>query len=551
MASFMSRVACFAAVYYSSMSPVEGNAFLGRSLPHLHMDVDHLLEDLEAVLGAGHREKAEARAASMEDSMRPTFQALPRNTEDLLEPTAVRYLLHRFFVDRHGWFVVGFNTGGDAWDSESAASVFATTGAQDVFEKRMSRGMSLREIALLAATLESLVHAETLQRLHTTYSLLNLSQVENHATEVQARNALDLSMLLYISGLNPESVTKVGSQDMLVRADAFYPMWSETKKWMHEVRKEVLAETPLDRTSFDASVRVVEALADRYGRWQDRECIALKESLLKLERPGTGRVPLSSFYQAALDGAWQFSESKEYLRHLGVLDETDPMRPSVMISNYVNAPTNCVGGSKYYSVCCINECEALLGHLEKTLAAPSASVERIIEVVQGLPSATEDAPRVLSEQLVKRLQEIADHHGGLVPFHARLFNQWLHHAYPRECPYPHLSGTTQPLLQLDFYKVTGQSNVASQEMMEAEIARLGVESDHELQEELLWTADEECFLETKTQKMAQQQQDEASATGSPVRFFMFCMMVCSVVATLKRMLAQATHTETKQKELFV
>ena len=39
-----------------------------------------------------------------------------------------------------------------------------------------------------------------------------------------------------------------------------------------------------------------------------------------------------------------------------------------------------------------------------------------------------------------RLDEIASLHAGPVPLHSRLFRQWMHHAYPRECPYPHEAG---------------------------------------------------------------------------------------------------------------
>ena len=36
------------------------------------------------------------------------------------------------------------------------------------------------------------------------------------------------------------------------------------------------------------------------------------------------------------------------------------------------------------------------------------------------------------------MEQVASHHGGKVPLHGRLFAQWLHHAFPRECPYPHV-----------------------------------------------------------------------------------------------------------------
>jgi len=114
----------------------------------------------------------------------------------------------------------------------------------------------------------------------------------------------------------------------------------------------------------------------------------------------------------------------------------------VIIPNYVNAHTNCIASSGMFSVCCLSECEGLFGHLEREVAEPEATPERLLEIVANLPSATVQAPRVLPEILRSRLHDIAIHHGaGRVPLHGRLFTQWMHHAYPLECPYPHMPGT--------------------------------------------------------------------------------------------------------------
>merc|ERR1719210_133083 len=192
-------------------------------------------------------------------------------------------------------------------------------------------------------------------------------------------------------------------------------------------------------------MKVIEEIGERYGRWQDRECRELKHDLMKLESQGTGRVLLKDFYGAAAQGAWQFSESVNYLRQLGALDESDPDRLKVIIANYVNAPSNCIASSSFYSVCCIDECEALFGQLERALAAPEATPERIIEVVSTLPSATVEAPRELPATLHGYLEDIARYHGNqMVPLHARLFAQFMHHAYPRECNFPHITGMTSP-----------------------------------------------------------------------------------------------------------
>merc|ERR1719217_642550 len=115
---------------------------------------------------------------------------------------------------------------------------------------------------------------------------------------------------------------------------------------------------------------------------------------MTMEKPNTGRVPLEKFYADALTNtSWQFMESVPYLRQLGALDESDPDRVSVIIPNYVNGESNCVASSKFYSVCCIDECEELLGTLEKNIAASEAKPSRIFAEISALASNTVQAPR--------------------------------------------------------------------------------------------------------------------------------------------------------------
>merc|ERR1719378_457131 len=176
-----------------------------------------------------------------------------------------------------------------------------------------------------------------------------------------------------------------------------YPTWPDTEVFVAEVRSSVLTDVePSERTSWNSTLKVLEEVGERYGRWQNKECHDLKRTLLTKEKPGTGRVPLEKFYEDALANvSWQFMESVPYLRQLGALDESDPERMSVIISNYVNAESNCVASSKFYSVCCIDECEALLGSLERHIGAPEAAPALIIQLVSGLPSDSVEAPRQL------------------------------------------------------------------------------------------------------------------------------------------------------------
>merc|ERR1719305_780426 len=145
---------------------------------------------------------------------------------------------------------------------------------------------------------------------------------------------------------------------------------------------------------------------------------------------------------AALGGNLLFQEKAAYLREIGALDESDPTMPRVIITNYLTSPTNCLASSSFYSVCCMDECEGLLGHLEREIAAPEATSARIATLVSQLSSSSVVAPR-----------------------------KWLHHAFPRECPYPHVSGTTNPQTADEWLESTGDEKdaVATEAEMKAHI----------------------------------------------------------------------------------
>merc|ERR1719271_533819 len=195
------------------------------------------------------------------------------------------------------------------------------------------------------------------------------------------------------------------------------------------------------RFSFDSAVHVVQDMAHGYGKWQNGECVDMKEALVRLDPRGTGRVSLGTFYSESRGMTWQFSEPVDTLRQLGILDESSSTGPQVLIANYLAQPTNCIATSSYYSVCCLNECEAVMNDIEKEVQAPTASADRILRIVSNISTDTVDAPREIPSALARKLQEVAASQGGDVTLHGRLFSQWLHFAFPNECAYPRTEQT--------------------------------------------------------------------------------------------------------------
>jgi hypothetical protein len=79
-----------------------------------------------------------------------------------------------------------------------------------------------------------------------------------------------------------------------------------------------------------------------------------------------------------------------------------------------------------------------MNELEGKVLAPTASPEQLLELVRNISSSSVDAPRSLPQDMIAKMHAISEHHEGEVPLHGRLFAQWLHYAFPNECPFPQI-----------------------------------------------------------------------------------------------------------------
>jgi len=213
-----------------------------------------------------------------------------------------------------------------------------------------------------------------------------------------------------------------------------------------------------------------------FHQYFDRDCKSMKSALLSAQTKRPGRVRLSSFYNMSLHNDWYFTEKEEYLEAIGALDK-DPaskLPAAVIIPNYAYARLNCLNESSLYSVCCRNTCDDLLAQLEARVAGPSAPAATLAALATELTPGEESlASRGASFEpgLIARLDEVAALHGGQVPLHGRLFAQWLHHAYPLDCPYPHEAGTATLESPEEWMARTGEaSNSKTEEEIRAHVA---------------------------------------------------------------------------------
>lgn len=388
-----------------------------------------LLHDLTASFRRGHDE---SRLLEFEEDLSLMFASLPKNQHGNLGRNTARYAMHRFFLERHGWSVEGLAP----VDAERDATPMSALGqwmpaylVNSLEQLLGTSGVTLREMAVLAATFEDLIHREASSRLEDVYELLQLPK-DSVLHEKEAFDAIKLYMTMYTSGGNTTVRTK---EDVLLKRGGLN---LRTKRWLKEVQVKVAEEHEMcddktgdcGRLNFKAATHVVEEISEQYRSFNEHECEDLTDTL-EAEADSPGRVKLSDFYKEGLHGAWNFTETPEYLNALGALDETQD-EPHVLIPNYVESRPNCLATSSIYVVCCRSKCESMMTSLEKAIKAPLAYPSQIAQTLsQPLPDGA-----------FSNLEVLAAGNQGMIALHGHAFAQWLHDTFPQSCPRPHSNG---------------------------------------------------------------------------------------------------------------
>jgi len=440
-------IAVFRSVVVAFLARVAvGDTFLGTRQQSVS------LEAIEDALAQELPNTAHVRA--IRDELQPMYAALPKNEDGQLEATTVRYALHRYFVQKYGWYIKGLDLQGTAAANTSSTEVMkglAPAFIMGWFEKRLhGNGLKLDDLAIFAATLSDLIFAEGLGSLQQVYLKLDMP-TSDPATEEQ----FDLAMRAYFAELIVgQWATFTGPADFgALETDAreMLAEYDDTIMWITDLRKtrdflESSHRNPFlqEGIVWDRAAQFLRELMQHFGGLTKTECTSLKEQFQTMEAPGTGRVLLSDFYG---NTQLPMHESVAYLRNLGVLEEQGMQSPRIVMANYITSVSRCYPFSSYFSICCHDECEDLMGSLENSISAPHATPARLAEVVTALSSDARPAPWEIPAKLLDRLDSIAKHHDGQVPLHGRLFMQWMHHAFPQECSFPHVSGTTSPVTQ--------------------------------------------------------------------------------------------------------
>jgi len=407
-----------------------------------------------APLGLNHG--AEDHVQLVKEHLGTTWQALPKVRSGRVTLRSLRHVVHRYFLQSYGISMEGLESKQGitelSWLMQAVPlhvrEMLAGSGASD--------GFSLDDAVALILAVETVVEDSTQAALLDAYRWQQES-VEEELSLSQMHRVLDAFLIRW---LVPDTVYFQEEQRNTSFPEHMLHDWKHLEGLTRGVvrsfedssfrsprvsgRHQDATWNPLRaRFSLTDASTMATMLVTSFASFFEVDCQSEKADFAGMDTALTGRVHIADFYQALLNGNWRLSESTEYLRQVGALDESSSWHgPRVIITNYIHQPNNCMITTESYSVCCRYECEDYMDELEAKVAAPQAPAETLVSLVQEIASTHSDSPPVVSAALRSRLQKIAEANGGEVPLHGRLFAQWLHFVFPHECMFPHPSGAT-------------------------------------------------------------------------------------------------------------
>jgi len=492
---------------------VSGKGFLvdnaGEDYQALKKDLQTAMEE---VLGCGGQRIRQERLVEIERDILPMWRTMPSNANGRLDWRSLRYVAHRYFMQQSSLLIKGLEPSRALGDTDQGAAQILSQQVPEHVDIMLGghhteKGYSLDEAVSFLAALEQLIFDSETHLLEKVYQTQGVPQ-EQTIGKQQIRQLLEAYLVHWMMGTDDEGIRiLLGNRTIL---EENFPHWHDLKGFI-DGRVRTLdfekAKAPQagfgkalmdQRYTFSDTHEVVGGITRTFQHYWESECASMKHQLVEMDRDGNGRVSLSDFYGTGMDQDWRFGESEDYLRQLGVLDETSPWRgKQVIIPNYLQAASNCIVSTSHYLVCCMNECEGLLGELEQQIGRPTASPEEILDIVANLSSSSslDDEPPNLNDGLAEQLRNVAAPHGGQVPLHGRLFAQWLHYAFPRECPFPHKAGSfaAHTLTPTEF----GQEYFATKEEMTRHATDSSDTKTGEGDEDFMtqWSAEEELFAD--------------------------------------------------------
>jgi len=477
---------------------------------------DEIMNAMGSILGCGG-EADQGQIAAIKAVVMPMWRTIPK-TQDRVDRRSLRYLVHRYFMQTSSLMVRGFEptrpTNESHWGAADILSQMVPAYVEAVFESQHNtqNGFTLQDVIDMILTLDQLIFDAEGTLLENVYS--NQRKPKTRSLSHQGlTQILEEYIVRWMVDAEPQDIAMLLGNRTL--AAEILPHYNELLKFgegrikafeftrQQQTPKGRARDAWTMRYSLDDAHQIVGGITRSFQSYWQSECDSMKASLIDMDKYGTGRVPLAKFYNTAINTDWRFGESESYLRELGALDESSAwMGPQVIIPNYLQATSNCIVSTAHYLVCCVAECETLLGEIESAIKAPTALPSTILDIVRNMTSQTtldQDEPPHLDSSMIAQLDKVAKNHGGMVPLHGRLFAQWLHYVFPHECPFPHKNGAVSATTPSEY----GDQYIASKDDMKKHASNATAfdiaVTKEELQWMSQWSSDEELMVDYQSE----------------------------------------------------
>jgi len=444
-----------------------------------------LFKEIEAALAGTHGGISTARLAELKEGLRGFFESLPKSKAGRLDHPTVRYALHQHFVRGHAWYVRSLNPVGEAQAPASPGEALrgqVPLHLQTLIEKRQEgRGLDLHELAALVATLEHLIHGDVGERLKAAYRA-HLLEPSSPTPPLDVMEAVKTYMAHFLSltHRSGHAVTPEEARQERQSIERGYSGWQSISDMITEA---VMARAPNGTGSalaFSKALSATEEVLKTFEAVSASDCQTIKRGLTEMPNGASGAVLLADLHKRALEGQTLLSESSEYLAALGALSEGEN-GVSVLVPNYVYSPSNCLGTTSFFDMCCPSECETLMDQLETRLRKPEVEPSEALATLRSFRS-----DNAISKEALAELDALALQRSGRIPLHGYGFALWIHHAFPRECPRPRAEdykgarqGAEVPAAEGEFQEVAKLPKVAASRSELAEEVMMVSEQEQE------------------------------------------------------------------------
>jgi len=418
-------------VMFAALGHASKKGFLGGPRKSALVDARTRYEELrlamDEVLGCGGSNES-ARFPEIQSKIEPMWNSMPKNGKGRVDWKQLRYMTHRHFMQQSSVMFKGLEPSKEVNISNAGSAEIMDKHAPSFADmlltgKWASDGYSLNDAVAMIATLEQLMFDSESAFLELAMSQLRMTPGEPIKREDMPR-LMEAYTIQWMFSSDPESLNVVVKKPQVL--PEALPHWNaiqklasgqfEAMEYTRRVnQKAAHAHSIMSREySFNDAHEVAATISKSFASFWETECQAIKSSLVAMDKGKAGRVRLSEFYGSNMDGEWRFGESEAYLRDLGALDDSSWRGPQVIIPNYMQGASNCIVSTPNYLVCCVNECEDIMGEIERTFQTPVAPVDKVLDLVTNMTNFDDERPD-LNATLGAQLHRIADVHGGRIP----------------------------------------------------------------------------------------------------------------------------------------